>query len=180
MRLLDLFLLHCLLSASPPDSPQELVRLAQNQHRTAARGREPGLTLQGEVGAHPLQAWAEQLLEDFVPIAERVAAVLDDERYLAALEQARAALRAPQTLPSARVLAALHEEHGDSYVGFVQARSQATRVHLLTLPYAPAVQARFEKLAAQSLAAQAAIEAADDLPFETFRQQYLAPERLEA
>lgn len=180
MRLLDVFLLHCLLGPSPPDSPQEIVRLAQNQHRTAARGREPGLMLRGEVGALPLQGWADQVLEDCEPIAARLAAVLDDERYLAALEQARAALRSPQTLPSARVLQALHEEHADSYAGFVQARSQAARLHLLTLPYPAALQERFEQLAAQSLAEQQAIEAADAEPFEAFRQRYLAPDRLDA
>ncbi|HNT40080.1 MAG TPA: glutamate--cysteine ligase [Rubrivivax sp.] len=179
MRLLDIFLLHCLLGPSPPDSPQEIVRLGQNQHRTAARGREPGLTIRGEVGQLPLLGWAEQLLQDFEPIAARLAAVLEDERYLATLEQAQAALRSPDMLPSARVLRAVHQEHDDSYVGFVQACSQAARVHLLTLPYAPALQARFEQLAAESLAQQWAIEAADAEPFETFRQQYLAPERLE-
>ena len=180
MRLLDVFLLHCLLGPSPPDSPQEIVRLAQNQHRTAARGREPGLMLRGEVGALPLQGWADQVLEDCEPIAARLAAVLDDERYLAALEQARAALRSPQTLPSARVLQALHEEHANSYAGFVQARSQTARLHLLTLPYPAALQERFEQLAAQSLAEQQAIEAADAEPFEAFRQRYLAPDRLDA
>jgi glutamate--cysteine ligase len=37
MRFLDVFLLHCLLSDSPPDTPEELVRLAQQPapHRRA-------------------------------------------------------------------------------------------------------------------------------------------------
>jgi hypothetical protein len=49
--LLDVFLLHCLLADSPPDTPQEIWpiarRLAQAPTSTtrwpAARGREPGL-----------------------------------------------------------------------------------------------------------------------------------------
>jgi glutamate--cysteine ligase len=45
MRLLDVFLLHCLLSDSPPDTPAEIAELKHNQHLTAERGREPGLTL---------------------------------------------------------------------------------------------------------------------------------------
>ncbi len=44
--LLDVFLLHCLLSDSPPDNPAEIAELAANQHLTAERGREPGLLLQ--------------------------------------------------------------------------------------------------------------------------------------
>ena len=32
MRLLDIFLLHCLLSDSPPDTPQEIAEIKHNQH----------------------------------------------------------------------------------------------------------------------------------------------------
>ncbi|HWS74956.1 MAG TPA: glutamate--cysteine ligase, partial [Quisquiliibacterium sp.] len=37
LRFLDVFLLHCLLSDSPPDTPDEIRELAYNQHLTAAR-----------------------------------------------------------------------------------------------------------------------------------------------
>jgi glutamate--cysteine ligase len=37
MRFLDVFLLHCLLADSPPDTPEEIAALGRNQHRTAAR-----------------------------------------------------------------------------------------------------------------------------------------------
>jgi glutamate--cysteine ligase len=40
LRFLDVFLLHCLLADSPPDTPSEIRELAQNQHLTAARGRQ--------------------------------------------------------------------------------------------------------------------------------------------
>lgn len=40
-RFLDVFLLHCLLTDSPPDTPREIAALKANQHLTAARGREP-------------------------------------------------------------------------------------------------------------------------------------------
>ena len=45
-------------------------------------------------------------------------------------------------------------------------------------PYAAELQARHEAEARASLAEQARIEAADTLPFEVYRQHYLAPERL--
>jgi len=45
MRLLDIFLLHCLLSDSPPDSPQEIAAMTRNQRRIAERGRDPRLRL---------------------------------------------------------------------------------------------------------------------------------------
>ena len=87
MRFIDVFLLHCLLSDSPPDSPEELVSLGNNQHRAAARGREPGLTLDSLDGEVTLADWAARLLDECQPIAETVAQSLGDERYLRALQQ---------------------------------------------------------------------------------------------
>jgi glutamate--cysteine ligase len=40
------------------------------------------------------------------------------------------------------------------------------------------VEARFARLAEESAAEQRRIEAADTVPFEAFRQRYLAPEQL--
>ncbi|HSU43521.1 MAG TPA: glutamate--cysteine ligase, partial [Casimicrobiaceae bacterium] len=37
MRFLDVFLLHCLLADSPPDTPAEIARIARNQFRVAER-----------------------------------------------------------------------------------------------------------------------------------------------
>src|SRR5271170_2341631 len=45
VRFLDLFLLHCLLCDSPPDTPEELADIVSNKQRVASRGREPRLTL---------------------------------------------------------------------------------------------------------------------------------------
>src|SRR5438874_5963294 len=44
-RFLDIFLLHCLLNDSPPDSLPEIKAIGRNKQRVAARGREPGLRL---------------------------------------------------------------------------------------------------------------------------------------
>ena len=38
MRVIDLFLLHCLLSESPPDSNEEIARMYRNQHRRRRAG----------------------------------------------------------------------------------------------------------------------------------------------
>ena len=180
MRFLDIFLLHCLLSDSPPDSPEEIVRLGSNQHLTAERGREPGLKLDTGAGEVPLLDWAAQLLDECAPIADCLAAAMDDERYLTALGAARQALRRPDELPSARALSAMHGRFGDSYIAFTRAQSHAARDHVMALPWAADLQARYEAEARASLAEQERIEASDTMPFETYRQQYLAPERLGA
>ena len=65
IRFLDIFLLHCLLADSPPDTPQEIARMGRNQHKTAAYGREPGLRLvlvevAFHAGQHPAVAAQHQ------------------------------------------------------------------------------------------------------------------------
>lgn len=179
MRFIDLFLLHCLLADSPPDTPAEIAALGRNQHRVAARGREPGLLL--EQGEHTvlLTDWAAQLLDEIVPIAEAMDAAQGGEAYRVSLAQARSALAAPDTLPSARVLAAMATDFGGSYVSFVRAQSAQTRERLLALPYPAALDQRFAALAAESVAEQQRIEAGDSLPFEQYRLAYLSPDRLE-
>jgi glutamate--cysteine ligase len=178
LRMLDVFLLHCLLQPSPPDTPQEIAALGRNQHRTAARGREPGLTLERDGVEVPLADWAAELLEQCAPIAAALDAAHGCTDYSAALAAAQAAQAAPETLPSARVLAALRQDFAGSYTGFVRAQGEQTRQHLLALPWSGEQQAAFEAMAQASLDKRCAIEAADEVDFETFRQAYLAPQRL--
>jgi glutamate--cysteine ligase len=178
LRLLDVFLLHCLHSDSPPDSPQEIADMADNQQRTAARGREPGLTLRREGRELLLTEWASELLQAFEPMATALDGAHGSTDYSAALNAAGAALRQPSLLPSARVLEAMAAAHDNSYVRFVRVQSLQTQQALLDLPWTPEQQARFEVMAQQSLVDQRAIEAADTLPFEAFRQNYVSPERL--
>ena len=51
---------------------------------------------------------------------------------------------------------------------------------LLALPWSDAQQARYLAMAQASLAEQKAIEAADTLPFEAWRQRYVALDALDA
>ena len=95
-----------------------------------------------------------------------------------AVRAAEAALRNPDSLPSARVLEAIEKQHGNSFVGFVRAESERTRAGLLALPFAPALQAQFEQMTAESIQEQKRIEAADTMPFEIYREQYVSPTRL--
>ncbi|MFZ3121283.1 MAG: hypothetical protein WA159_23555, partial [Variovorax sp.] len=67
---------------------------------------------------------------------------------------------------------------GHSFTDFARARSEAARQALLTQPFAPEDQARFVQASAESIEAQKAIEAADTMPFEIYRQQYVSPARL--
>jgi glutamate--cysteine ligase len=181
MRFIDIFLLHCLLQNSPPDTPQEIEALGDNQHRTAAFGRQPGLTLHR--GGHDvlLVDWAAELLDQCTPIASALDQALGGAQpvYAQALADARASLAAPHSLPSARVLAAMQGDFGGSHNRFVGAQSEQTRAHLLALPWSAQQQLKADVQASESVKARQAIEAADAVDFEIFRQAYLAPEGLQ-
>ncbi|QHE85350.1 glutamate--cysteine ligase [Hydrogenophaga sp. BPS33] len=178
LRFLDVFLLHCLLSDSPPDTPAEIRELAHNQHLTAARGREPGLNLLRRGESVPLVQWGAELLDQLGPIAAMLDAAQGGDAHVRSVALARGQLKDPDTLPSARVLQAMHKHHGDSFVAFARAQSHLTHQQLAALPWSHAQQARFEAMAAQSVEDQRAIEAADTMPFEIYRQEYVSPARL--
>ncbi len=178
LRFLDVFLLHCLLSDSPPDSPQEIAALARNQHRTAARGREPGLMLEKGGREIGLRQWGQQILDGCAPIAAQMDASLGGRQHADAVAAARRALDNPSELPSARVLRAVAEQHQGSFIGFGLAQAHAARDALLAQPLTADEQAHFMALTQRSVAEQREIEAADTLPFEQYRRQYLSPDRL--
>jgi glutamate--cysteine ligase len=174
MRFLDVFLLHCLLAPSPPDTPQEIAEIARNQHRAAEHGRDPGLKLERGGAEVELVEWGAQLLEQCEPVAQALDAAQGTRAHAEVLAAAAAALRDASRTPSARVLEEMEREHERSYPAFVLARSERYRSELLARPLPAAVESRLAQLARESLAEQRRLEAADDVPFEIFRQRYLA------
>jgi len=178
LRFLDIFLLHCLLCDSPPDTPEELGAVGENKLRVASRGREPGLHLIRDGEDAPFVEWAGEMLADCGPIAEALDRAKGGHAHRDALAAAVATLGNPDSTPSARVLQAMKRDYGNSYVKFVLAQSRAHRDTIMKLPLAPEVAERFERLAKESIEEQQRIEASDTIPFEAFRQLYLAPIRL--
>ncbi len=178
LRFLDIFLLNCLLRDSPADSPVELEAVVRNKRTVAERGREPGLRLTRGEQEVTLAEWGSEILAECAPIAEALDSANGAGAHRDALATAVGRLREPATTPSARVLETMARDYGNSYVGFVLAQSIAHRETLLGLPIAPAIVERHAQMAAESLGRQREIEAADTLPFEAFRQNYLSPASL--
>jgi glutamate--cysteine ligase len=178
IRFLDIFLLHCLLSDSPPDTPEEIAAISRRQHQVAERGRDPDLRLERKGQELALAESGRGVLGECEPIA----AALDDAHrssaYRDALSAAGAALADPASTRSARMLAEMGQTYDNSYVAFALAQSLRHRRTVLDLPLAAEVEARYARMAEDSLAAQQRIEAADSMPFETYRQQYLSRDLL--
>jgi glutamate--cysteine ligase len=174
MHFLDVFLLYCLLADSPPDTPEEIATVARNQYRVAERGREPGVRLRRDGADIGLAEWGTRLLGDCAPIAAAIDAATGDHACRNALAVADERLRDPDRTPSARVLAEMQRRFGNSYVEFALAHSLQHRDYVLALPFSDETASRLQQMADESLAEQRKIEQADTVPFETYRQQYLA------
>ena len=174
MRFLDVFLLHCVLSDSPPDTPDEIAIIAQNQYRVAERGREPGLRLRRRDSEIALVEWGDELIDECRPIAVAIDEARGGRAYRDSLAVVERVMQQAEAAPSARVLRDMHAAHDDSYVEFAIAKSREHRDELFARPLPADIDARFRKLAEESLTRQRSIEESDSVPFEEYRQQYLA------
>jgi glutamate--cysteine ligase len=177
-RFIDVFLLHCLLGESAPDTPDEIAAIGRNQEIVAARGREPGLSLTRGSQKVALDEWGAQLIAECAPLAAQLDAALGGNAYRDAHASAAAMLADPSLTPSARVLAAMAANHSNSYTAFALAQSRAHRAALDALPLPADVAQRYAAMAVESIALQKRMEERDQVPFETWRRQYLSLEKL--
>ncbi len=72
----------------------------------------------------------------------------------------------------------MEQSYDKSHLRFTLAQSVRHRSDLLELPLAAEADARYARMAEESLAAQRKIEASDAVPFEIYRQQYLSQDLL--
>jgi glutamate--cysteine ligase len=178
VRFLDVFLLHCLLADSPPDTPRESEGIGRNKQRASTRGREPGLILERGAQQVELRKWGAEVLAECEPIARALDSAHGGNAHRAALEAARRAVEDPSPVPSARVLAKMQQDHASSYARFALARSLEHAKTLRSEPLPAEVERRLAYLAEESIAKQRETEAADKVDFETYRRRYLSPESL--
>lgn len=178
-RVLDVFLLHCLSSASPDDTPQEIREWQANQQTVAVQGRRPGLMLRRDGRDVGLNAWGSEILEACRPIAAAVDAALGTAAaYGEAIAEARKRVADPESTPSARVLHAMARNHDNSFARFALVESTLHKATLKALELPREVRERFARLADESLMKQREIEQTDETDFESFRQRYLAHDSL--
>jgi glutamate--cysteine ligase len=177
-RFLDVFLLHCLLNDSPPDTPQEIVEVGRNQQTVALRGREPGLVLERNGRRAHLYDWAREVLAQCEPIPAALDAVFGGAAHRDAFAAAQKVVADAEQAPSARMLHAMARNHDNSFVRFVLVESTLHKAMLQHLEWPREVREHFARLAAESLQKQRELEAADEVDFETFRQRYLAHDLL--
>ena len=73
VHFLEMFLLYCTLKSSPPINKDEIEESRENDLLVATKGRESGLSLSKNRTKISLQNWANQILDEMMPIAEMLA-----------------------------------------------------------------------------------------------------------
>jgi len=173
LRFLEVFLIYCLLQSSPPISNAEQERIDRNHGLVARRGREPGLALGRGDESVPLRDWAARICNDMVDVA-RLIDPGEQQGHVDAIRHQLQAVEDPERTPSAALLRELRTGR-QTLAGYGLELAGRTRDYFRSL--APELNRHRELLEAEakaSLAKQAQIEAADDVPFDAYLARYLA------
>ena len=165
IRFMDTFLLYCLLEESPPCDDTEQDIQAANLEAVVNRGRQPGLQLNNCSGAIPLTQWADQLLCEMRPVAALMDTAFDTADYTASVNDQLAKVADPELTPSARILREMRE-NDLPFFRLAMAYSERWADYFRKRPLPASIRDAFEREAQRSLAAQAAVEQADDISFE--------------
>lgn len=176
LRFLEVFLLFCLLSDSPPIAADERQAINRNQLIAASEGRRPGVTLLRAGQELPLKDWASELCTAMQPLAEILDGANPDRPYSQVLAAQREVVLDPERTPSARVLTEMRDRQ-EAFYHFAKRQSLAHRAYYQSQPLSPALRQAFMAETEQSWQQQRTLEANDTLTFDEFSQRYFAQTR---
>ncbi len=171
-RLIDTFLLHCLLRESPQCDRAEFFEVANNILRVVEEGRDTSIALRRGGRPVALADWAGEFLADM----KHAAALMDHFHgggYLESVERQEEKLRDPALTPSAMMLAEM-ERDGLSFCEFSMRISKRHARTLLAEPLRKDARELMERTAAESLVRQREVEAADKSSFDEFLREWNA------
>jgi glutamate--cysteine ligase len=171
-RFIDAFLLFCALEDSPLLENGECSSCTRNFLKVVTEGRRPGLHLQQGNQQVELKAWASELLERILPLAELLDRSQGNNTHVEALAQQQAKVADVAMTPSAQVLAVLRQ--GKSFTEFALQQSLRHAKYFRGQPLGAEQQQAFEQAAHDSLAGQAELEAQPEEDFDAFVAAYQA------
>lgn len=172
VRFLDLLVLYCLLSNSPPDHLAEMQRQTENWQATVENGRQPNFMLHNESGEIRLAEWGQAIIDDCQPIAEMLDSSAQDRKYRDNLQKHSELLKQPAQTPSGRIIANL-EQNNIPFFRFGMNKSIEHRDLFKNMPLSDKNLAAMRLRATKSHMEQKSLEAADSIDFESFRKNYV-------
>ncbi|OFC68837.1 glutamate--cysteine ligase [Alteromonas confluentis] len=173
MDFLDVFMVSCLMMESPDMTPEELVVCRENMDKVVLEGRNPELKLHTNGSDIAFSAWTKKLFAQFRKTAELLDKANQSSDYSIAVNTEWEKVCDPALTPSGRILDALLAENKDNVVfGLELAQRYAAEIN--GYDYKQYSREDFERMASESIAAQKAVEAADDKSFADFIHDYFA------
>ena len=180
VRFMDCFLLYCLLEESPDISADQHHIHNTNKQLVINRGREPGLALHHCDGvATTLGEFGGRLLDGIDEVAGILDAASESQAYRESVRQQRLKLESPEATPAAQILETLNRET----ISFYEFGIDCSRKHREMFiengngkvkdGLSDDKRQYLNGLTEQSLAAQREIEAADNISFDEFLENYL-------
>ncbi len=168
---LDIFLLTCLLSASPATDDEEYRNILDNQRRTVYEGRNPDIKLRDGSHHRSLGEWGKALFAEMRPVAELMDKHHQSSDYSLTLNRLEARLDDPSLTPSAQLLAEMAET-GQTYFRVAMNHAIRHRRYFLDSPLPKDIEQQFSDEAEVSLQKQRDIEASDTQTFDEFLANY--------
>jgi glutamate--cysteine ligase len=176
LRVMDAFLLYCLLQDSPATSDRDYHQDQENQKLIVNNGRDPELQLVRGDSEVPLATWAAELLADTAKCANLLDQALGGKAYAAAVQTQRQKLTQPELTPSAQVLRDINTS-GGSFFSQTMMLAEQHRRYFAERPLSAEAQALFNQQAASSHQQQQDLEREQQLPFEAYLANYYAQYR---
>lgn len=171
LRFLEAWLLTSLMAEDEPLCQTEQQELNRNLLLVAHRGREPGLRLSRNGESVTLQQWAGEILDAMRPVCETLDQTHGGHAYGDALDEQVTKVEESELTPSARMLREMRER-GEGFYQFAHRLSVQHHNYFSQRDLSAEHSAEFDRLARQSHAAQAAIEAQPQQDFGDFLDDY--------
>jgi len=173
IRFIDTFLLHCLLSESPPDSSDEALEMSGNQRRIVEVGRQPDVTLSRGGNEVLMSDWATTLMNEMRPVADLLDRSGGTDLHIASWKEQIQRLEDSDRTPSARILASMRKARVP-FFRFAMNQSILHKGYFVANPLSAEKLRHFEALAERSISDQRAIEAADSESLDDYLARYMA------
>lgn len=172
---LEVFMLFCLLQASPVLSQSEIVAIDENLLLVAHQGRKPGLDLFRGEEKISLQDWSTELCHKMIAVAGLLDRANYCENYFSSVKSQIASVFDSDLTPSARMLADMRL-HDEGFFHHAQRMSKHHNQYYKNHPLPEDKVRFFESLAKESLAKQQQIEKADNISFDEYLENYFNSE----
>lgn len=172
MRFIEALLIYCLVEDSPGIDAAAMTEIRRNQIGVAKNGRDPSFRLLRDGVEVALTAWANEILDKLVGIAELVDRAEGVESYAQSVELMRGLVADPDATPSARLIHELREA-GCSFFEYVLSVARKHRDYFAaTEPLSEARHREFEREVAKSIERQREVEQSDTVSFDEYLADY--------